>query len=156
MERKPLSPKTRFEVFMRDRFRCQYCGRPAPEVALEVDHIKPVASGGTDEMSNLITSCRDCNRGKGTTEIEHTVSSKEIDAISQLYADSCCHRLTKTGRERVRQLITQYGFYAVYRASERAVERFCGRGGNSYREAMKAYKEAVRIIQRKERRWFGG
>lgn len=34
---------------------------------LEVDHIKPIAEGGTDEFVNLVTSCRDCNRGKGKT-----------------------------------------------------------------------------------------
>lgn len=43
MKRKSLSKKTRFEVFKRDSFTCQYCGRSAPEVVLQVDHIKPVA-----------------------------------------------------------------------------------------------------------------
>jgi len=64
-ERKPISKKTRFEVFKRDKFTCQYCGRMAPDVILEIDHIKPVAKGGTNNVLNLITSCRDCNRGKG-------------------------------------------------------------------------------------------
>lgn len=65
--RTTLSKKKRFEVFKRDRFTCQYCGRKAPDVILEVDHIKPVAEGGKNEILNLITSCRDCNRGKGKT-----------------------------------------------------------------------------------------
>lgn len=65
MGRTPLSKKTRFEVFKRDSFTCQYCGKSAPDVILEVDHIIPVAQGGTDDLFNLITSCRDCNRGKG-------------------------------------------------------------------------------------------
>lgn len=64
-ERKSISKKLRFEVFKRDSFRCQYCGRNAPDVILEVDHIKPVAEGGKNTLLNLITSCRDCNRGKG-------------------------------------------------------------------------------------------
>lgn len=63
-ERKVLSKKTRFEVFKRDKFTCQYCGRMSPDVILEVDHIKPVAKGGDNNMLNLITSCKDCNRGK--------------------------------------------------------------------------------------------
>ena len=54
----------RFEIFKRDSFTCRYCGRRPPEVVLEVDHIEPVAKGGTDEDLNLITSCFDCNRGK--------------------------------------------------------------------------------------------
>lgn len=64
-KRKAISKKLRFEVFKRDSFTCQYCGRKAPDVVLEVDHIKPVAQGGTNTILNLITSCRECNRGKG-------------------------------------------------------------------------------------------
>lgn len=67
--RKAIGQKTKFEVFKRDNFTCQYCGRSAPEVILEVDHIKPVAEGGTNDILNLITACRDCNRGKGKTEL---------------------------------------------------------------------------------------
>lgn len=68
-ERKPLSKKIRFEVFKRDKFTCQYCGRMAPDVMLEVDHIKPVAKGGTNKITNLITSCHDCNSGKSDREL---------------------------------------------------------------------------------------
>ena len=64
-KRKAISKKLRFEVFKRDSFTCQYCGRKATEVVLEVDHIKPVAEGGKNTLVNLITSCRECNRGKG-------------------------------------------------------------------------------------------
>lgn len=68
-ERKPLSKKIRFEVFKRDSFTCQYCGRMAPDVILEVDHIIPVAKGGTNKITNLITSCHDCNSGKSDREL---------------------------------------------------------------------------------------
>ena len=68
--RKALSKSTRFEVFKRDHFTCQYCGKKAPEVILEVDHIVPVAEGGTNELLNLVTSCRDCNRGKGKKKLD--------------------------------------------------------------------------------------
>ena len=64
-KRKKLSKKIRFEVFKRDNFTCQYCGRKAPDVVLEVDHITPVAKGGQNNIMNLITSCMECNRGKG-------------------------------------------------------------------------------------------
>lgn len=63
-ERKSISKKIRFEIFKRDSFKCQYCGMSAPDVTLHVDHIKPVADGGTNHMTNLITSCFDCNMGK--------------------------------------------------------------------------------------------
>lgn len=64
-KRKSISKKLRFEVFKRDSFTCQYCGRKAPDVILECDHIVPVAEGGPTNMLNLITSCQECNRGKG-------------------------------------------------------------------------------------------
>jgi hypothetical protein len=63
-KRKSLSKRTRFEVFKRDRFTCQYCGRTPPTVTLEIDHIIAVANGGTNQQGNLLTSCFDCNSGK--------------------------------------------------------------------------------------------
>lgn len=69
--RKSISKKTRFEVFKRDGFTCQYCGRMAPDVILEVDHINPVANGGDNDIMNLVTSCRDCNRGKGKRKLSN-------------------------------------------------------------------------------------
>lgn len=60
----------RFEVFKRDSFTCQYCGKTPPQAVLEVDHINPVSSGGTDEINNLITACFECNRGKRNIPLE--------------------------------------------------------------------------------------
>jgi hypothetical protein len=59
-----VGKRKRFEVFKRDGFACQYCGRTPPVVTLEADHITPVADGGPDDMDNLVTACFDCNRGK--------------------------------------------------------------------------------------------
>ena len=73
-KRKPISKALRFEVFKRDRFTCQYCGRKAPEVVLEVDHLIPVAEGGENELLNLVTSCFDCNRGKGKKKLNDTTA----------------------------------------------------------------------------------
>lgn len=64
MARKQLGKKLRFEVFKRDSFKCQYCGRSAPDVVLEADHVHPVSRGGQNDILNLITSCKDCNAGK--------------------------------------------------------------------------------------------
>ncbi|PPC95218.1 MAG: HNH endonuclease [Methylotenera sp.] len=63
-KRKAFSSKIRFEVFKRDSFKCQYCGSSAPDVILHVDHIHPVSKGGDNDITNLITSCFDCNMGK--------------------------------------------------------------------------------------------
>lgn len=85
VERKPLSKKIRFEVFKRDSFTCQYCGSKAPDVILEIDHMKPVAKGGKNEIINLITSCFDCNRGKSKNEIsDDSVVEKQRKQIEEL------------------------------------------------------------------------
>jgi len=66
--RKPISPKLVHETFKRDGFRCVHCGRSANDgIILELDHIIPVAGGGTNDPGNLQTLCRRCNRGKSDT-----------------------------------------------------------------------------------------
>ena len=60
-----VSKRTRFEVFKRDGFVCQYCGAHPPGVLLHVDHILALANGGTNDSDNLITACEPCNAGKG-------------------------------------------------------------------------------------------
>lgn len=69
-KRKSLSVRTRFEVFKRDGFKCQYCGRCAPEVVLRVDHINPVAKGGDNDLLNLVTACFECNAGKSDKKLD--------------------------------------------------------------------------------------
>lgn len=68
--RKPIPKRIRFEVFKRDSFTCQYCGAHPPGVILHVDHIVAVASGGENEIDNLITSCEPCNAGKGAVPLD--------------------------------------------------------------------------------------
>jgi hypothetical protein len=62
--RKPIKKSVRFEVFKRDGFVCQYCGAHPPTAILHIDHIHPVADGGTNDIDNLITACEACNIGK--------------------------------------------------------------------------------------------
>lgn len=86
-KRKNLTKKVRFEVFKRDNFTCQYCGKSAPDVVLNADHIKPVAKGGTNELINLVTSCFDCNSGKKDRELsdnsEIKAQSKELKILAK-------------------------------------------------------------------------
>jgi hypothetical protein len=83
--RKSLSKKIRFEVFKRDSFTCQYCGKSAPTVLLEVDHIKPVSKDGDDDVTNLITACFDCNRGKSDRELsDDAVVLKRKNQLDEL------------------------------------------------------------------------
>ncbi|MFO1057471.1 MAG: HNH endonuclease [Dongiaceae bacterium] len=57
---------TRFNVFLRDRFACQYCGvsHAAPE--LTFDHVIPRSRGGRTTWGNVVTACQACNLTKGS------------------------------------------------------------------------------------------
>lgn len=63
-ERVQLTNKERYYILARDQFTCQYCGRSAPEVELHVDHLIPVARGGTNSTINLLAACDSCNLSK--------------------------------------------------------------------------------------------
>ena len=79
--RKPLSKKLRFEIFERDNFFCQYCGKTPDKdkVVLQVDHIVSVKNGGKNDKENLITACFDCNMGKGAkTTIKGKITPEDI------------------------------------------------------------------------------
>ena len=56
---------TRFNVFLRDRFTCQYCGEPRPSHDLTFDHLVPRSRGGRTTWSNVVTACSACNLLKG-------------------------------------------------------------------------------------------
>lgn len=60
--RQPMAQEVRWLVFRRDGYACVWCGSVSD---LTVDHIHPVALGGTNDLSNLQTLCRPCNSRKG-------------------------------------------------------------------------------------------
>jgi hypothetical protein len=62
--------KVRFEIFKRDGFRCIYCGATPVSTPLHCDHVVAIADGGSNDPSNLVTACSDCNLGKGVVRIE--------------------------------------------------------------------------------------
>lgn len=84
-----VSTRTRFEVFKRDRFVCAYCGRTPPDALLHVDHITPVALGGTDDMANLITACSTCNLGKSSVPLDES----RVPAVSRASVDDMAERI---------------------------------------------------------------
>jgi 5-methylcytosine-specific restriction endonuclease McrA len=56
---------SRVNVFARDKFTCQYCGRRPPRSQLNLDHVIPRSLGGRTTWENVVCSCVDCNRRKG-------------------------------------------------------------------------------------------
>lgn len=56
---------TRFNVFLRDGFGCQYCGEPYAAEELTFDHVVPRSRGGRTSWENVVTACAPCNLRKG-------------------------------------------------------------------------------------------
>lgn len=71
--RKHISGKVRQNVFMRDNYTCQICGRTIDDgISLHLDHIIPVSKGGSNKENNLQTLCNQCNREKhNRTDLLH-------------------------------------------------------------------------------------
>jgi 5-methylcytosine-specific restriction endonuclease McrA len=60
---RPRVKLTRREVFIRDNYTCQYCGRQAGD--LTIDHVIPRSRGGPHTWDNLVSACKTCNHRKG-------------------------------------------------------------------------------------------
>ena len=58
--------RLRAHALRRDGYQCVQCG--AMGRRLEVDHVTPLADGGTDDLANLQTLCRDCHFAKTQAE----------------------------------------------------------------------------------------
>ena len=63
LNRKPAF--TRFNVFLRDGFSCQYCGSSFKAEDLTFDHVTPRSRGGRTTWDNVVTACAPCNLRKG-------------------------------------------------------------------------------------------
>ena len=59
---------TRFNLFLRDEFSCQYCGAKGD---LTFDHVVPRAAGGITSWQNVVAACAPCNLRKGAKSLRH-------------------------------------------------------------------------------------
>ena len=62
LDRRPAF--TRFNVFLRDRFQCQYCSVVSASEDLTFDHVLPRSRGGKTTWDNVVTACQACNLAK--------------------------------------------------------------------------------------------
>jgi len=62
--RREQSGMKRLRIYMRDKFRCQYCGDKKSVTHLTLDHIQPRSRGGDNSPLNVVTACMDCNNRK--------------------------------------------------------------------------------------------
>jgi 5-methylcytosine-specific restriction endonuclease McrA len=62
--RREASGMKRLRIYMRDKFRCQYCGEKKAAKDLTLDHILPRSRGGDNSPVNVVTACVPCNNRK--------------------------------------------------------------------------------------------
>jgi 5-methylcytosine-specific restriction endonuclease McrA len=67
---RPRVKLTRREVFRRDNYTCQYCGRRVPN--LTIDHVMPRHLGGLHTWTNVVAACPSCNHHKGGRKLEES------------------------------------------------------------------------------------
>lgn len=56
---------SKFNVTLRDRFKCQYCTTDVSTNTVTMDHVLPVSKGGKTNWENIVASCMKCNTTKG-------------------------------------------------------------------------------------------
>jgi HNH endonuclease len=170
-----VSKRTRFEIFKRDGFRCVYCGATPNTTVLHVDHVEPKAKGGTDDPSNLVTSCQPCNGGKSDVRLQdkrlHSGMSTEdarehaeqimgyleaqrailaardtmIDALRQRWEEAIGWTLPASERASLGMFLEHFTFADLASAVDIAASKFCAPVGSASR-ARSAFRYFCGIV----------
>lgn len=69
---------SRYNVYLRDAFTCQYCGNPFEARHLTFDHVIPRAHGGRSTWENVVAACSPCNHRKGS-KLPHEIGMFPIN-----------------------------------------------------------------------------
>jgi 5-methylcytosine-specific restriction endonuclease McrA len=85
---------TRFNVFLRDEWQCQYCGGDFKTHELTFDHVIPRCRGGKTSWDNIVSACRTCNLKKGSK------TPKDVGMhLKRLPMEPSTHLLQERGRK---------------------------------------------------------
>lgn len=139
-KRKAIPASVRWLVLNRDNFTCRYCGQGAPEVEIHVDHVVPVAGGGSNHPDNLVVACASCNSGKSDRPL---MASKSEDDWSD-QPDLCAYdagKIVGVSVEEIRDMCRDGTFPGAYKGRG-------GRGGRGWRIPRREV-EAQRDLGRK-------
>ena len=72
---------SKYNLFIRDGFTCQYCGKKLPSDKLTVDHVFPQDLGGKTEWENCVAACNPCNNRKANKrlhEVGYTLKKRPV------------------------------------------------------------------------------
>ena len=82
-----IRPDKRLAIYLRDDFRCAYCGqdlRGESPHNITLDHLVPVSQGGSNGEDNLVTACRSCNCSRGARSISDFAPGGSLKRIREL------------------------------------------------------------------------
>ncbi len=108
-----VSKRLRYEILRRDNHTCRYCGATAPEVNLTVDHVVPVALGGSDDPSNLVTACQPCNAGKSASAPDAPIVA-DIEIKTLLWAQAMKQAAAERVQDQAQRSRTNERFLHVW------------------------------------------
>jgi hypothetical protein len=77
-----IAQEVSWKVYHRDHYKCRYCGA-GPGIPLTVDHLVLWEEGGPSIESNLLSSCKRCNRTRGNTQYEDWLRHPYYTKVSQ-------------------------------------------------------------------------
>jgi hypothetical protein len=123
-----VSKRLRFEILRRDNHKCRYCGATAPDTELRVDHVVPVALGGSDDPSNLVCACNPCNTGKSSVPADAPlVADVAADALRWARAMEMVAVGRAVARAEAAELHQQFlskwnGWTYTYKGQERTID----------------------------------
>lgn len=148
VKRQKISEKLRFKIYRRDGFLCQYCRKSCPEIELSIDHIIPLAKGGSNESDNLTTACIQCNRGKSDElVIRENISNYSTQTIFIDNPFPQCNTISYKGIMDFLDSDNNIIFRAitVYRPNEKTVKLETIRPPNNEYSVVKLHSEQFKL-----------
>jgi 5-methylcytosine-specific restriction endonuclease McrA len=87
-----IDPQTKYDVMVRDKKECVYCGS---KENIEFDHVIPVAKGGSNSVSNIQLLCRSCNRHK-SQNVYYPLSERSLADLASVNSGQATHICSQT------------------------------------------------------------
>lgn len=86
---------SRRNIYLRDNFTCQYCGKTPPHDELTIDHVTPRSKGGKSVWENVVLACYGCNLHKSNMTVEEAgmkLRSKPVKPKWSIVSGVCLNR----------------------------------------------------------------
>ena len=74
-----ISGAVQQKIWVADGLKCMYCGVKIGKAPLSVDHFTPLENGGKNDTSNFLSSCKSCNKKKGSMDPRDWCTDRKLD-----------------------------------------------------------------------------